>query len=165
MSTTANIIFASNYYTNDSECLDKYVSQDLDYVKNGNQIYIHFDGYPENIINVLSKFFKSYGSKVRRLDNNYLSAWFVTFYCMNNKVNYLRKDVNWDYFNYMDYFIPTVEDIFNIVDFSGVGLHNGEESDTNYTYVITNRDITSSNVWVYNINKEFIELISLDIKE
>ena len=106
MSTSANIIFASNFYNMDSDNLDKSVSQDFDYICNGNQIYIHFDGYPESIINKLKLFFKCKGVKNRSRDNNYLSAWFVTFYCMNYKVNYLRDNVTFDYYNYLDYIIP-----------------------------------------------------------
>ena len=109
----------------------------------------------------MKKFLKAKAVTKRCDDNTYLSAWFVTFYCMTYKVNYNRDFVNWSYYNYMDYFIPTAEDVMEITDFTGIGIHNGEYSDTNYTYVITNVDKYSFNIWVYNGKGDFIDLISI----
>ena len=156
MSTNANIIFASNYFKKDEDYLDKFVDQEHDYVANGHQIYVHFDGYPENILNILNNFFKLEGAKKRREDPSYLSAWFVTYYCMSYKLKYLQDFLIDN--NYVNYFNPNLDDLYNANDFSGIGLHNGEYDDTHYTYVVTSCDITRSNVWIYGKNKKFIDL-------
>lgn len=157
MSTSANIIFADSYSRSDEEYLDKCVSQNFDYVQEGNQIYIHWDGYPEHILPILKSFLKLPGAKTRRIDSNYLSAWFVTYYSIFHRLKYLMEPVNYrDYGNFIDYYTPDVEDILRVSDFQGIGFHKGEESDTSFTYVITSVDINRFNIWIYNSKSEFI---------
>lgn len=161
MSTSANIIFANNFFKSDEIYLDEYIDNDFDFVKHGCQVYIHSDGYPENILPLLKQFLKSNGAYKRRNDYSYLSAWFITYYCMFYKMPYLIEPVDWSFSNYMDYYVSSKDDILEVPDFMGIGINNGGYTDCSFTYVIFERDVSSFNVFMYGSDKKFIELVSV----
>ena len=169
MGTSANIIFANNYYTKDmDENIDKNISQDFDYVKMGNQTYIFLDGYPSNILPLLCDFLSSNGAKQRSKDYQYLSAWFVAYYCIFYQLKFIKAsdklsegyiDIE-SYDEYRDNYTPSYEDFKSVSDFNGIGIHNGDFDEQVYTYLITEGALKDTfNIWIYDYSNKFITFI------
>lgn len=124
MATRGNIVFITGYEENYDEKLQK------------EQVYIHWDMYPEYTLEWLKDFLQLEGAINRKNDDNYLTAWLVYYYL--SVVS--RK---------------TLDD----EDFSGIGIENEPNEWGEYTYIVEpiNEDNKNFKIEVLGSNFEKYE--------
>ena len=145
MSTRGNYVFIDypvkeengNWVKDPSQIVElkKGVSDDLEVIKRGNKIYVHYDNYPSYALPTLFQFLHLSGAKARGFDKEYLSAWFVAF-----------KTVGLN------------ETFTDECSFTGVGLENYLNDWCDYTYVIL-PDKEGFRIFIYDYQLNFIDEI------
>ena len=137
MSTRGNVVFIDDYIVNERQLHDNLINLNLSDVlrtANYHSIYIHSDMYPSGALADLQEFLQLDGAKARAADTNYLSAWFVGWYCLQmSKWTRRFHDQN---FNVEKCKNPSLKNFKESKDFFGIGLQHELNDWCDYTYVI-----------------------------